>query len=128
MAVPTETVMIRGRQHKAEPQLDPLIHPTNRLRVCAALAAAGRVEFSLVQQAVGLSASALSKQVHALTGAGYVTQSRGVADSRRIWLRLTPAGRTAYRSHLAALQALIDASNQAGVGAGSGAEEFESTL
>jgi DNA-binding MarR family transcriptional regulator len=120
--------MIRGRQHKAEPQLDPLIHPTNRLRVCAALAAAGRVEFSLVQQAVGLSASALSKQVHALTGAGYVTQSRGVADSRRIWLRRTPAGRQAYRSHLAALQALIDASNQASVGAGSGAEEFESTL
>jgi DNA-binding MarR family transcriptional regulator len=121
--------MIRGRQH--EPELDPLIHPTNRLRVCAALAAAGQVEFSAVQQAVGLSASALSKQVHTLTEVGYVAQRRDVVDSRRIWLRLTHAGRTAYRSHLAALQALVDASNQAGVGADpggdSGAEELEST-
>ncbi len=99
-----------GRDDESGHRLDPVVHPTSRLRVCAALAAAGQVEFSAVQRAVGLSVSALSKQVHTLIDAGYVAQDRDVADSRRIWLRLTPTGRTAYSSHLAALQDLIDAS------------------
>ena len=93
----------------AGPRLDPLIHPTNRLRICAALASASRVEFSAMQRIVGLSPSALSKQAHTLIDAGYVDQSRATPDSRRVWLRLTPAGRRAYRSHLAALQAIIEA-------------------
>jgi DNA-binding MarR family transcriptional regulator len=92
--------------------LDPVIHPTGRLRVCAALASANQVEFSVVRDAVGLSVSALSKQVHTLIDAGYVAQDRDVGDSRRIWLRLTSAGRAAYAAHLAALQALIDAGAQ----------------
>ncbi len=110
--------MTRSRRQEPAAQLDPLIHPTNRLLVCAALSPAVQVEFAAVQRVVGLSTSALSKQVHTLIDAGYVTQSRSVADSRRIWLGLTPAGRAAYRSHLAALQALIDASNDAAGGAG----------
>ena len=103
--------MTTDPDHRTDLALDPLIHPTNRLRICAALAAAHRVEFSTVQEAVGLSASALSKQVHTLTDAGYVATSRDALDSRRVWLRLTPTGRTAYRAHLAALQAIIDATS-----------------
>lgn len=90
--------------------LDPLIHPANRLRICAALAGAYRVEFSAVQQAVGLSTSALSKQVRTLIDADYVDSSRDTVDSRRLWLRLTPTGRKAYEAHLKALQAIIDGS------------------
>jgi DNA-binding MarR family transcriptional regulator len=110
MAVPPEPVVIRDRRQPPL-QLDPLIHPTNRLQVCAVLAGASQVEFSTVQRTLGLSASALSKQVHTLIDAGYVAQARATGDSRRIWLQLTPAGRTAYRGHLAALRAIIDASN-----------------
>ena len=112
------------------PRLDPVIHPASRLLVCACLAPAAQVEFAVLQRTVGLSASALSKQVHILIDAGYVAQVRDVVDSRRIWLRLTSVGRAAYRSHLAALQDLIATGNQAGIqGAanGSGREEIEAT-
>jgi hypothetical protein len=47
-----------------EHRLDPLVHPTNRLRICAALAAAQQVEFSVVQRAVGGSAGARCKHGH----------------------------------------------------------------
>ena len=112
------------------PRLDPVIHPASRLLVCACLAPASQVEFAVLQRTVGLSASALSKQVHILIDAGYVAQVRDVIDSRRIWLRLTTVGRAAYRSHLTALQDLIATGHQAGMQGdadGSGGEEFEAT-
>lgn len=105
------------------PQLDPIIHPSSRLLICACLAPAARVEFAFLQKTVGLSASALSKQVRILIDAGYVTQLRDVVDSRRIWLRLTPTGRSAYRAHLAALQNLIATGHQAGAQGASDSEE-----
>ncbi|CAO0834973.1 MarR family transcriptional regulator OS=Streptomyces microflavus OX=1919 GN=Smic_66160 PE=4 SV=1 [Streptomyces microflavus] len=37
-----------------------------------------------------------------------VEQRKAVRDARqRVWLRLTPAGRDAYRGHLAALRAIV---------------------
>lgn len=65
------------------------------------------VEMSVIKDAVGLSASALSKQVAALVEAGYVRQQRARHDSRRIWLTLTPRGRGAYRGHVRALREII---------------------
>ena len=109
------------------PQLDPIIHPSSRLLICACLAPASQVEFAFLQRTVGLSASALSKQVRVLIDAGYVAQLRDVVDSRRIWLRLTPVGRSAYRSHLAALQDLIATGNQAGIKGAAEDEEFRAT-
>jgi len=109
------------------PRLDPIIHPASRLLVCACLAPASQVEFAVLQRTVGLSASALSKQVHTLIDAGYVAQVRDVVDSRRIWLRLTPVGRSAYRSHLAALQDLIATGNQIGTQGASGNGESKAT-
>jgi DNA-binding MarR family transcriptional regulator len=88
-------------------QLDQVIHPTHRLRICAMLDAATTVELSVIKETVDLSASALSKQVAALVDAGYVTQERSRADSRRIWLTLTKEGRRAYRGHVRALQAIV---------------------
>ncbi|MDI6628640.1 MAG: transcriptional regulator [Rhodococcus sp. (in: high G+C Gram-positive bacteria)] len=87
--------------------LDPIIHPAHRLRICALLAAATTVELSIVKEHSGLSASALSKQVAALVDAGYVEQQRSRTDSRRLWLSLTKAGRTAYRRHVAALRTIL---------------------
>ncbi|KAA0926314.1 transcriptional regulator [Rhodococcus sp. IEGM 1401] len=87
--------------------LDPIIHPAHRLRICALLAAATTVELSIVKEHSGLSASALSKQVAALVDAGYVEQQRSRTDSRRLWLSLTKDGRTAYRRHVAALRTIL---------------------
>ncbi|MEU1217884.1 transcriptional regulator [Streptomyces microflavus] len=75
---------------------------------------AGEAEFGLVQEQLGLSASVLSKHVTVLMGAGYVEQRKAVRDARqRVGLRLTPAGRDAYRGHLAALRAIVGPSDPA---------------
>lgn len=87
--------------------LDPVIHPTHRLKICAILAASTEIEMSIVKNQLDLSPSALSKQVAALVDAGYVNQERSRTDSRRIWLSLTKEGRRAYRSHVAALRAIV---------------------
>lgn len=88
-------------------RLDAVIHPTHRLKICAMLDTGTTVEMAVIKDVVGLSASALSKQVAALVDAGYVTQERSQKDSRRIWLTLTPQGKTAYRSHIRALQEIV---------------------
>lgn len=87
--------------------LDPVIHPTHRLRICAILAAASTVEMSVVKNHLDLSPSALSKQVAALVDAGYVSQERSRTDSRRVWLALTTDGKRAYRSHVRALREIV---------------------
>lgn len=88
-------------------ELDPVIHPTHRLKICAMLATAPSIELSLVKDHVGLSASALSKQVAALVDVGYVRQDRAGHDSRRVALSLTKDGRRAYRDHVRALRAIV---------------------
>lgn len=92
--------------------LNPVIHPTHRLKICAMLDAGTTVEMAVIKDVVGLSASALSKQVAALVDAGYVTQERSQNDSRRVWLTLTPQGKLAYRSHIRALQEIVAGSIQ----------------
>ena len=87
--------------------LDPVIHPTHRLRICAMLAAGGPVELAVVKEHLELSPSALSKQVAALVEAGYVRQDRRGEDGRRVWLALTRPGAKAYRGHVRALQAIV---------------------
>lgn len=91
--------------------LDPIIHPAHRLRICALLVAATTLELSIVKEHSGLSASALSKQVAALVDAGYVEQQRSRTDSRRLWLSLTKDGRSAYRRHVAALRTILADTN-----------------
>jgi DNA-binding MarR family transcriptional regulator len=90
-------------------ELDPVIHPTHRLRICAMLAAGTTLELSVIKDNLDLSPSALSKQVSALVDAGYVRQERLGSDSRRVWLSLTRQGTKAYRGHVAALQKIVAA-------------------
>lgn len=92
--------------------LDPVIHPTHRFKICAMLDAGTTVEMAVIKDVVGLSASALSKQVAALVDAGYVAQERSQKDSRRVWLTLTPQGKAAYRSHVRALREIVAGSLQ----------------
>jgi DNA-binding MarR family transcriptional regulator len=84
--------------------LDELIHGPIRFSIMATLQAVDRAEFSFVRDTVEISDSALSKQVSALEAAGYVKVKKGYVGKRpRTWLSVSPAGRAAYTSHVAAL-------------------------
>jgi DNA-binding MarR family transcriptional regulator len=96
-------------------RFDELIHPSTRLSIVAILAAADWVDFPFVRDQLGLSDSALSKQLATLDEAGYVTIERPVTDRRRrVRVRLSPAGRRAFDGHVAALRQIVAAADPAG--------------
>jgi DNA-binding MarR family transcriptional regulator len=89
-------------------RFDELIHPSTRLSIVALLAAVDWADFSFVRDDLGLSDSALSKQLSALEEAGYVATERPLSDQRRrVRARLTPAGRQAFDGHVAALREIV---------------------
>ena len=89
------------------PQFDDLIHPRQRLMICAALAEVNQMRFDLLAKALDMSAPTLSKHLARLGEAGYVASAPDPKDSRRQWISLTPAGNAAYLGHLAALRELM---------------------
>ncbi len=90
---------------------DETIHAPNRLRICAFLDATTSTEFSVLRDVLGVADSVLSKHVKVLQDAGYVDVEKPTGRGRvKTWLSLTPAGKTAYARHVAALRALIDPS------------------
>lgn len=99
-----------------KPQFNELIHPSTRLSLMATLTAADWAEFAYLKEQLGLSDSALSKQLATLEEAGYVTTERRVSGARRrVRARLTDTGREAFDGHIAALQEIIaDAAGRAG--------------
>ena len=89
-------------------RFDELIHPATRLSVVALLAAAEWADFAFIRDRLGLSDSALSKQLATLEEAGYVAIERPVSERRRrVRARLTPLGRERFGAHVAALQSII---------------------
>jgi DNA-binding MarR family transcriptional regulator len=90
------------------PAFNEVIHAPHRLRICAMLNGAQKVEFRLLQDQLGLSKSALSKHLTLLADAGYVRQERILRGSRnRLWLSLTSEGARAYSAHVKALQQIV---------------------
>ena len=84
--------------------LDDVIHAPIRFSIVATLSGVDRADFSFVRDTVEISDSALSKQIAVLEQAGYVKVKKGYVGKRpRTWFSLTPTGRSAYGSHLAAL-------------------------
>jgi DNA-binding MarR family transcriptional regulator len=91
---------------------DELIHPATRLSIVALLAAADWADFSFIRDELGLSDSALSKQLSTLEEAGYVLIERTLSDRRRrVRARLTPLGRKRFTAHVAALRGIIESSD-----------------
>jgi DNA-binding MarR family transcriptional regulator len=87
---------------------DELIHPATRLSIVALLAAADWAEFAFIRDQLGLSDSALSKQLATLAEAGYVTIERPLSERRRrVRARLTTVGRRRFAGHVAALRGII---------------------
>lgn len=86
------------------PRFDELIHASTRLWLVATLAAVDWAEFSYLRDRVGLSDSALSKQ---LEDAGYLETERRLQGHRhKLRARLTTVGREAFDGHVAALEAI----------------------
>jgi DNA-binding MarR family transcriptional regulator len=89
-------------------RFDELIHAPTRLSIVALLAASEWAEFKFIRDTVGLSDSALSKQLTTLEDAGYVEIRKGFVGKRpRTTAGLTLAGRTAFERHVAALQEIV---------------------
>ena len=87
---------------------DELIHQSTRLSIVALLAASDWIDFAFIREELGLSESALSKQLSTLEGAGYVAIERPVSNHRRrVRVRLTPQGQGAFADHVRALRAIV---------------------
>ena len=90
------------------PGFDELIHAPTRLSIVALLAASQWADFTFVRDSLGMSDSALSKQISTLEEAGYVTvRKTGAGRNRRTHLLLSPRGRHAFSGHASALQQII---------------------
>ena len=92
-------------------RFDDMIHPPTRLAIVSLLAAVEWADFKVIRDQVGLSDSALSKQLSTLEEAGYVQIRKAFIGKRpRTSARLTRAGLAAFKQHVAALQQLIERS------------------
>lgn len=108
----------------ADAELCPLLLDPTRLSIVSLLAATQWAEFGWVRDSVGMSDSALSKQVTTLSKPGYVEIKKGYVGKRpRTWLNLSEAGRGVLQAHVVALQQIVEQSRQ--VGAGRGTEPGE---
>ncbi|ERS53253.1 MULTISPECIES: transcriptional regulator [Corynebacterium] len=99
--------------------IDPVIYPLNRFKICAVLNARGAVEgqvrremrFAALREEVDQSAATLSKQLTALEKEGYISRFREYGSSRdkdTVWVMLTATGKSAFDAHLAALKSLAE--------------------
>ena len=89
-------------------RFDELIHAPTRMSIVSLLAASEWADFKFIRDTVGLSDSALSKQLTTLEEAGYIEIRKGFAGKRpRTTARLTRAGRAAFELHVAALQQMV---------------------
>ena len=89
----------------SRPVFDEIIHAPNRLRTCAVLATVADAEFATLRDTLGVADSVMSKHLKVLQDAGYVTLTKPTGSGRvRTWVSLTPAGRKAFRGHVAELQ------------------------
>ncbi|WP_082375127.1 transcriptional regulator [Pseudonocardia sp. HH130629-09] len=94
-------------------RLIPLLLEPTRLRIVATLLAAGEVDFAFVRDRVGLTDSAMSKQVKTLVESGLVTSRRErFGPARRSWLRLSTEGRAQVASHVGALRDIATRAEQ----------------
>ncbi|GLY07748.1 MULTISPECIES: transcriptional regulator [Actinoplanes] len=89
-------------------RFDELIHAPTRLSLVSLLAATEWADFKFLRDSLGLSDSALSKQLTTLEDAGYLEIRKSFVGKRpRTSAQLTPAGQQAFAGHVAALQEIV---------------------
>lgn len=92
-------------------ELDPVIHQPARLRIMAAMAALREgeaVEFGTLRNLLELTDGNLGAHLRRLEEQGYIELDKTFVDRKpRTFVRLTGAGRRAFKSHIAALEAIL---------------------
>lgn len=93
-------------------ELDPVIHASARLRICAALAAletGDRISFPRLQELLGMTAGNLSTHLRKLEDAGYLDLEK-VFEGRTpaTYLSLSTAGRRAFEDYTTQLRSLLE--------------------
>ena len=95
----------------AAPKFDELIHAPTRLSIMSLLRASDWAEFRFIRETLGLSDSALSKQLALLEDAGYIEIRKAfVGKWPRTSARLSRAGRAAFEGHVGRLRQIVDSS------------------
>ena len=90
------------------PRFDELIHAPTRLSLVSLLAATEWAEFRYLRDQLGMSDSALSKQLATLEQAGYTEVRKSFVGKRpRTSVRLSRDGRRAFDGHVAALKEIV---------------------
>jgi DNA-binding MarR family transcriptional regulator len=94
--------------------LDEIIHQSLRLRIMAALNAlpgTAGLEFARLKTLTGATDGNLGAHIETLSRAGYVAVGKAFAGKKpQTTVTATLAGRAAFARHVAALQAIIAAS------------------
>jgi DNA-binding transcriptional ArsR family regulator len=91
-----------------EPRFDELIHAPTRLSLVSLLAATDWADFRFLRDSLGMSDSALSKQLATLEEAGYVEIGKSFIGKRpRTSVKLSVQGHDAFAGHVAALQEIV---------------------
>ncbi|MFC3230234.1 winged helix-turn-helix domain-containing protein [Marinibaculum pumilum] len=89
-------------------RIDEVIHGRLRLGVMAYLANAEAASFTEMKEALEVTQGNLSVQLRKLEEAGYVAVDKSFVSRKPLTtLRLTEAGRRAFRDYLAALSDVI---------------------
>jgi DNA-binding transcriptional ArsR family regulator len=92
-------------------RFDELIHAPTRLAIVSLLAAVEWADFKFIRDELGLTDSALSKQLSTLEEAGYLEIRKSFVGKRpRTSARLSRLGRAAFELHVAALQEMVQRS------------------
>lgn len=95
----------------SEAELDPVIHVQARLRVVATLAGLGpgdRIVFTRLQKVLQMTAGNLSTHLRKLEDAGYVQVEKTFQGRSPVtYIALTAAGRRAFETYTASLEALL---------------------
>lgn len=85
--------------------LDDVVHSPVRFSILAALASVESATYQTLKDALDISYALLTKHATILEDAGYITaEKKFVGKKAQTIFRLTSAGRTAFKSHLTALQ------------------------
>ena len=92
------------------PELDPVVHGKLRLAVLSLLIGVEEADFTWLRQKTGATDGNLGAQMLKLEEAGYVAMEKRFAGRKPQTLyRMTPAGREALATYVAALKQLLGA-------------------
>jgi len=92
------------------PELDPVVHGKLRLAVLSLLVTADEADFTWLRDKTGSTDGNLGAQMLKLEEAGYVAMEKRFAGRKpQTVYRMTPQGRSALTSYIAALKHLLGA-------------------